>query len=179
MAYTIMDPLPGCIAKIENIDDRQRFPAATEVTGYDPTFGYARFVYLSGAASTAVGDMTRYAQTGATTRTVAGSRGPCAVAMVANTSTSGWAWYMVKGVAVVNCATVVANAPIFSTATAGQVDDLVAAGDKISNAMTLTANAAGATTVGGFPVTGSQPSYTVGAGQCLCAISYPFMDGDG
>lgn len=181
MAYSIIpsDQLPGRFARIDNIDDKQRWPAGYKVRALDPVFGYAEFVYLAGLPSTAVGELVKYNESGAATRATAGTRGRCAVAMTANIVATSWSWYQVYGLGVIRAGTVAADAPVYATATAGTVDDAVVAGDKVSGAVFETANAAGATTVGGLPSTGSQPSYTVAAGTALVGLAYPCMDGDG
>lgn len=53
--------------------------------------------YLAGAASLAAGDWVVFDRSGAITRTVAASAGPVAIAMSANTSTTNYSWFQVKG----------------------------------------------------------------------------------
>lgn len=173
------DQRPGRLARIDNIDDKQRWPAGYKVRAEDPILGYGEFVYLSGVASTAAGDVVKYDGKGATTRVTAGTRGRCAVAMTANTSATGWSWYQVYGLGVAKAASVLADTAVYATATAGTVDDAVVAGDRITGAIFETATGAGATTVGGLPSTGSQPSYSVAAGFALVGLNFPSMNGDG
>lgn len=181
MTYHIIpaDQQPGRFSRIDNIDDKQRWPAGYKVRAIDPVFGYGEFIYLQGVGSTAVGDVVKFDEKGATTRATAGTRGRCAVAMTANTSATAWSWYQVYGEAVTTAGTVAADAGVYATATAGSVDDAVVAGDRISNAVFSTANAAGSTTVGGLPYALAQPTYTVAAGKALVSLCYPVMNGDG
>jgi len=112
----------------------------TRIKAYDEVYGEGEFIYLNGVASTTVGDLVIYDQyAGTTTRAVAGSRGPCAIAMSANVASS-FGWYQIGGAAVVKAATVVANASVYVTATAGTVDDTVVSGDKVDGARFKTAN---------------------------------------
>lgn len=183
MTYMAVGTPVGTTPAITETDTVQRFPAGTRISGNDPALGDGEFVYLKGVASTAVGDAVKYDASGLTTRTVAATRGPVAIAMSANTSTSTWGWYQVYGLAVVTAGTVVAGTPAFSTATGGQLDDAVVAGSKIDGVTFQTANAAGAVTVAGFVVsqagTITQASYTVGAGKALASLTYPALNGNG
>lgn len=160
MPYTIQTPLVGA-QPIAVTDTVQNHPLGTRVFAVDPIYGGAEFVYLKGVASTAIGNTVIYDQyAGTTTRTVAGSRGPVAVAMSANVANQ-YGWYQVSGSAVVTCGTVLANTPQYVTATAGTTDDAVVVGDKIDGFVSKTAN--------GTPV----------AGQLIAQISHPSLNGNG
>lgn len=160
MAYTINTPLAG-FQGIAITDTVQAHALGTLVTATDPTYGTGEFVYLKGVASTAVGDAVIYDQyAGTTTRAVAGSRGPVAVAMSANVA-SQYGWYQVGGSAVVKAGTVAANAPLYVTATAGTVDDAVVSGDKIDSFVSKTANG------------------TPSAGLLVAQIARPSLNGNG
>ena len=113
----------------------QNAPLGTIRRGQDSTYGEGEFVYLKGVASTAIGDLVIYDQkAGTTTRAVAGSRGPCAVALSANVANQ-YGWYQIGGSAVVKTAAgAVANANVYLTATAGTVDDATVTGDKVDGA---------------------------------------------
>lgn len=137
-------------------------PLGTIRRGNDSTYGEGEFIYLRGVASTAVGDLVIYDQRSgvATTRTVAGSRGPVAVAMSANVA-GQYGWYQISGAAVVNSNTAVANASVYVTATAGQVDDAVVSTDKVDGARYKTA------------------SGTPAAGFAVLQLSRPSLNGNG
>ena len=160
MAYTINTPLAG-FQGIANTDTTQAHALGTIVTATDPTYGTGEFVYLKGVASTAVGTVVIYDQYGATsTRAVAGSRGPVAVAMSANVA-SQYGWYQVGGAAVVKAGTVAAGAPAYVTATAGTVDDAVVSGDKIDSFVFKTADG------------------TPSAGFAVAQLARPSLNGNG
>ena len=161
MAYTLQTSLVGAQG-INNTDTVQNNILGTRVFATDPTYGGGEFVYLKGAASTVVGSVVIYDQyAGTTTLATAGSRGPVAVAMSANVA-GQYGWYQVSGSAVVKAAgTVVANAPLYATATAGSLDDAVVSGDKIDGFVSRTAN--------GTPSTG----------LLVAQICHPSMNGNG
>ena len=73
----------------------------TIVTAHDPTYGSGEFIYLTGVASTAVGSLVTYMNTGATALAAVGANKPqpIAVAMAA-TVASEFGWYQISGRAV-------------------------------------------------------------------------------
>jgi hypothetical protein len=99
MAFTgVKDDMFG-IQPINTNDTTQNHPLGFIITMTDTTYGSGEFIYLKGAASTAIGDVVSYnAFTGATTRWAgtAITGVPLAVAMSANTSTSGYGWYQIS-----------------------------------------------------------------------------------
>lgn len=103
---------------------------------YDKTYGRQEAIYLYGVASLAANDLVAFNPlTGATTRTLAATAGHVAVSLMANTDPAKGSWFITRGTVQVNCAgTVVAGALVYSTATAGQVDDTVAAGSEVYGA---------------------------------------------
>jgi len=105
-------------------------------------YGEGEFIYLKGVASTAAGDLVMYDLDGTTTRTVARTKGPCAVAMSANLAGS-FGWYMVQGVTPCTSLTVAANTTAYLTATAGTIDDAVVAGDIVYGARIASADSGG------------------------------------
>jgi hypothetical protein len=128
MAYpTTLSFLP-----IDQVAEPQAFNATSTTqlhtlgkvaTFKDTTYGEILCVYLKGVASTAAGDLVTYdPKNGTTTRTVAASRGPVAVAMSANVA-SQYGWYAVRGVVPVSttaAGTGAANSLLQVTSTAGQ-----------------------------------------------------------
>lgn len=105
-------------------------------------YGEAEFIYLKGLASTAVGDLTVYNGDGVTTRTVARVVGPAAVAMSACVA-SNFGWYQIQGLATIKAGTIAADKQLYLTATAGQVDDAVVAGDQVTGAKSVAADDTG------------------------------------
>jgi len=112
------------------------------------------YIYLLGVASTVAGDAVTYNGAYATTRLVANGKGPVAIAMGACVA-STYGWYQVRGLATgITLTAVVTGMPLYSTATAGQLDDAVVAGDLVANAF---AYATGGTNA-----------------SCTFEINYPF-----
>lgn len=133
-------PLIGA-QDIMSTSTTQQHVLGTRVRGVDTgtlQYGEAEFIYLKGVASTAAGDLVVYDPVAATTtRAVAASRGPVAVAMSANVA-SQYGWYMVLGQAPVSTAsagTGAANALIQTSATAGQGTVSGTSGQKIDGAI--------------------------------------------
>src|SRR6185312_13105688 len=138
MAYTKTSTAIGLPAVTATIlaTDYLKSPAVGTIAQFtDPTYGTGEFIWLNGCASTVVGDVVIYDQNaGTTTLATAGSRGPAAVAMSINLATYQ-GWYQISGSAVVKSGTVAANAKVYATSTAGQVDDAVVSGDQITGAV--------------------------------------------
>jgi hypothetical protein len=141
--FKIVTPLIGA-QSIMDTSTTQNHPLGTKVRAVDVgTLGYGEgeFVYLKGVASTAAGDVVVYDPVaGTTTRAVAASRGPMAVAMSANVA-SQYGWYQVFGQAAVNTAsagTGAANALLQTSATAGQATVSGTASQKIDCAVCKT-----------------------------------------
>lgn len=141
MAYSWSDTIVG-LSPVTQIDDVQRHPIGTRARAFDPLYGEGEFIYMPGVASVVTGDvclLDSRATGGSTTRAVAASRGPLGVAMGAIIA-GVWGWFQVQGSAVVKAATVVAGTPAYLTATAGTVDDAVAAGQGVDGMVFKTAD---------------------------------------
>jgi hypothetical protein len=123
MTWQITTPQIG-YPTITDTDTTQKVALGTVVRAFDSTYGEGEFIYLKGVASTVAGDAVVYDEYAATTtRTVAASRGPVAVAMSANVANQ-YGWYQVKGAALTNtAASGTAGGFVCVTATAGTVDD--------------------------------------------------------
>lgn len=128
----------------------QKHPLGMVVKGSDVTYGEGEFIYLKGVASTAQGDLCCYdSKAGTTVRAISGgsgANGPAGVAMSANVA-SQYGWYQISGATPVKAGTVNANAACYLTATAGQIDDAVVAGDKIEGMATRSTASGGYATV--------------------------------
>jgi hypothetical protein len=115
-------------------DTTQRHPLGKRCKFIDPTYGEIEAIYLKGVASTAAGDLVVYdPKAGTTTRSVAASRGPVAVAMSANVALQ-FGWYAIQGLVPVSttaAGTGAANAGLAVTATPGQATVRAAAGQSI------------------------------------------------
>lgn len=143
MAYAPSHDLPSGQPLTET-STVQRHPLGTRIRAVDPVYGESEFIYLKGVASTVVGDAVAFDQkAGTTTRTVAATKGPIAVAMSANVANQ-YGWYCVAGAVPVKVAgAVVAGSIPYVTATAGSLDDAVAAGQAVLGALIISADAGG------------------------------------
>jgi len=158
MAYTITQNRLGQ-SLIGSVDTAAKVPVGTIVTATDPTYGAGEFIYLKGAANTAVGSWVTYnMDDGSTTLLAANAIGQVAVAMAA-TVASTWGWYQISGKAVGKAlASYADNGLVYATATAGSVDDAVVAGDRVKLAI------------------GASAVDTPSTGLAEFEIARPFMD---
>ena len=158
MAYQFRQTYFIVPQNIADISDTAQVPLGTRVQAVDPTYGAGEFVYLKGVATTIVGSLVTYnADDYSTALLAANAIGPVAVAMAACVANK-YGWYQIFGKAVVDSNTVADNGNVYATATAGEVDDAVVAGDRVKNAKFASANG------------------TPAAGFAECEIHYPFMD---
>jgi len=148
MTFVSVEARAG-VQAIADTSTTQQHALGTIVRAVDEVYGEGEFVYLKGVASTVVGSVVIFdSKLATTTLTVAGSKGPAAVAMSANVANQ-FGWYQVSGSAVAKAGTVVANASPYVTATAGTIDDAIVSGDKIDGARFKTADG---TPAAGFAV---------------------------
>ncbi len=161
--WTIIDPNMR-VQGIQTVSSVQNHPLGTKVQARDDgtgAFGIGEFVYLPGASSMAANDVCIINFDGMTvTRASAAASliAPICVAMAATNATTKWGWYQTWGKGVVNSATVADNGLVYLTSTAGQVDDAVAANDRVKGMLFASAN--------GTPDTGFAE----------VEMSYPFVD---
>ncbi len=157
MAFTIQEnTLIG--QPIADSSTAARHAPGAVVRAKDPVYGSGEFVYLKGIGSTVVGSVVIYNPDDfSTSLLVANDIGPVAVAMSANLA-SQYGWYQIQGKAVVKAGTVADNSNVYATATPGQVDDAVVAGDRVKNAKFASADG------------------TPSAGLAECELWRPFMD---
>jgi hypothetical protein len=116
------------------------------IEAYDSTtYRGGEFIFLKGAASTAIGSLVTYDPLGNTTTlspSTAGLGQPLAVAMSANTVTTTYGWYQVSGVAVVKRTTGGKTSPavaMYLGATTGTVQSTASAGKEVLNARSVNA----------------------------------------
>jgi hypothetical protein len=131
MAYTIAENmLLGQL--IADTSTTQKHQLGLIVRAKDPTYGAGEFIYLLGAANTAIGSWVTYnADDWSTTLLAANAIGPVAVSMSANVA-SQYGWYQIEGKAIGKALTgYVDNALVWATSTAGSVDDAVVDGDMV------------------------------------------------
>jgi len=139
MAFRITNQLIGSqpIADNSNV---QLHPLGTIVNATDPIYGAGEFIYLKGVVSTVLGDAVTYnADDFSTARLVANAIGPVAIAMAA-TVANEFGWYQIGGKGVVKAGTVVDNANVYISGTAGTLDDAVVDGDMVHLAKFASAN---------------------------------------
>lgn len=106
------------------------------------------YIYLKGVASTVAGDWVIYDENYATTRLVANSVGPIAIAMAAISATTKFGWYQVFGKnTVARTDTIAADKSLYIDDTVGRVDDLGVVGDLVIGAYSMTADTANVATV--------------------------------
>jgi hypothetical protein len=124
--------------KIDETSTTQNFPLGKIIRANDKdttAYGVGEFIYLKGVVSTAVGSWVLYNPDDYSTSLLAANDiGSVAVAMSANVA-GQYGWYQIKGKAIGKALTGFVNdANVYSTATAGSVDDAVVAGDRVKNA---------------------------------------------
>jgi hypothetical protein len=106
------------------------------------------FIFLNGVADTAVGSWVSYDEAHVTALLVANAKGRVAVAKAA-TVANKYGWYQIygKNTEAKVLAGFADNGLIYSTATAGSIDDAVVAGDLVVGAIGRSAISSGAATV--------------------------------
>ena len=139
------------VTPLTQIDSTALYTLGSKVMDKDGN----EYIYMLGVISTVVGDAVTYTGAYATARAVANLKGPVAFAMAAIVAAK-YGWYQIKGlVNGLTLTTVVTQAPLYLTATAGQLDDAVVATDLVYGAF----------------------AYGVGGTNAACTfiINYPFV----
>ncbi len=149
----------GLNQEIGDTSTTQKHPIGERVTAKDvgsTNYGMGEFIYLLGVASTAVGDAAVYdISTGATTRTVAASKGPLGISMSANVANQ-YGWYQIFGLGVATVGTVADNGAVYTTATDGSLDDAQVDSQQVINAFFRSATDTGLATIQlNYPVAGT------------------------
>lgn len=105
------------------------------------------YIFLKGVANTVAGSWVTYDEAGVTTLLAANAIGPVAIAMAA-TVANRWGWYLINGTTTAKVSAGFADdGNLYATATAGEADDAVVAGDRIKNAIGRSAISSGRATV--------------------------------
>lgn len=112
------------------------------VRATDPIYGECSFMLAYGVAGLQVGDTVLIGASYATTRAVAATRGVLGVSMAANTDPTALSWFAIKGQVPGRLAASAANAPLYTSATAGSLTNAVTATQGATGAFALTALAA-------------------------------------
>lgn len=137
----------GSIGGGQNIDETstyQNFPLGTIVTAKDidgsTDYGVGEFVYAKGVASTAVGSVVNIDANGFTTSLLAtNDTGAVGCSMSANVANQ-YGWYQVSGLGVAKgLASLADNAPCYTSATDGSIDDDATSQDLVYGMTTASA----------------------------------------
>ena len=118
--------------------------------------GGNEYICLQGVASTVVGSVVTFDELGVSTLLAANAIGLVAIAQAIVDTTSKRGWYLVRGSCQAKVSASFAdNANCYATATAGEVDDAIVAGDRVKNMIGRSA---------------------IASGTALVQVQYPFMD---
>ena len=124
------------------VDTALKHPLGTRAFDTDGN----EYIYLQGVASTVAGSWASFDEERVTTLTVANANGRIGVAMAAIVA-SRYGWYQIYGKNTIALAIsgggAAADAPLFLTSTAGQVDDVDVTGDFIVGAVCRVLEASG------------------------------------
>ncbi len=146
MAYRITSGGFGLPA-IDTVDTSQQAPLGLEVQAIDDTYGAATFKYVKGVADGATGMWVTYNSDDYSTALLARDGiGPVGIMMSALVaSTFGWIQTSGKNSSALAADAVADNGNLYSTTTAGKVDDAVSTGNRVQRAKAASAvTAAGA-----------------------------------
>lgn len=129
---------------IDQIDTVKRFALGTHVD-----MGDSAFVYVQGVTSGAANKFATYTSAGVTTLLVADAVGRVGVFCADLDATTKYGWLQVKAINGRSCATdtIAANTVPYIDGTAGRVDDVVVAGDKVYNCWVLSADSTNVATI--------------------------------
>jgi hypothetical protein len=128
---------------ISQVDTEKRFALGTEIT-----LGNDAYVYVQGVASGAAGAWATFTSAGVTTLLAANAVGRVGIMMAALDATTDYGFVQVKGRnTIAKSDTVAADTVPYIDGTAGRVDDAAVVGDKVYNAVILTADTSNVTTV--------------------------------
>lgn len=135
-------------AEASVVDSTQKYPLGTEFQDEDNGV----YVYLKGVTSCADGSWVSYVPgTYTAILLAAGAKGSVAIAQGAVDAATKFGKFKVEGSDTAVCeSSIVSNANVYATATAGEVDDAIVKNDQVKNAKTTTAGVAGATATVAF-----------------------------
>ena len=149
-AFQITEPygptsLSGANQGIHETSTTKNYPLGTRVWANDAVLGRAEFIYCTGVASTAIGELIQINGDFTTVRAAGGTvKGSVGVAMSANVA-SKYGWYCIFGrcLALI-AADVTGDVPGYATATAGTwADDIVAGSQVVGSQLQNGTDAAG------------------------------------
>lgn len=147
MAYGV-DTFP-VVGEHNEIHTTQKNPLGTVAKFSDGNY----YIYLAGVANQVAGDHVHFGSTYAATRIVAGLKGGVAIAQAATVANT-WGWYGFVGTftgASIE-SSCLSNAYLYTTGSAGELDDAITKNEQVKGMTTRTAGVAGGTaTVQIFP----------------------------
>jgi hypothetical protein len=140
-SFVSLPPVVGSSTDIHTVAQNALGQRAFDAAGNE-------YIYLLGVASLVAKDWVFYDEsTYQTTRTVANSKGPVAIAQAAVLAAQ-YGWFGIKGSFVGNVATGALAGKVWVTATAGRVDNTDVAVDLVDGAVQRSATAANLATFG-------------------------------
>lgn len=153
--YRHITPMIG-LQPITAVATTAQHPLGTKVRAVDlgtNSNGEGEFIYVAGGTSVVAGSWVLYSEDDYTTSLLAANDiGQVGVGM-STLSASTYGWIHVRGKAVGKAASAFAdNGNVYSTATAGTVDDAIVAGDRIKNCKGASALDAPATGMAEFEI---------------------------
>lgn len=131
MTFRIQNPVVGSQAIADN-SATQKHPLGTILRADDEVYESGEFIYLKGVASCIVGAFVTYnMDDGSSTLLVGNAIGPIAVAM--SVCVAGeFGWFQIQGKAVGKVsAGFTDGSNCYATATPGEVDNAIVAGDRV------------------------------------------------
>jgi hypothetical protein len=132
------------LGDVTAIDTEKKYPL-----GHIIDIGNDAFMYVQGVTSGAANAFATVTSAGVTTLLAANAVGLVGVFCAALDATTKYGWLQIKALNGRACSTdtVAANTVPYIDGTAGRVDDAVVAGDKVYNALILSADTANVATV--------------------------------
>jgi hypothetical protein len=135
----------------EAVHTSKRFRLGTRKTAINGN----EYIYLKGVASVVAGDAVLYDELFVTTRSLAATIGRFAIAQAAVDATTKFGWFLIYGTCSANVlASFADNTMIFTTSTAGSVDDSGAGAEEFVN--------------------GAFGRSAVASGQATLELNYPY-----
>ena len=120
---------------IDEIASSAKMPVGSVVRAYDDSLGQAEFIYGKGVASCAVGSVCSFDEAGQASLAIENGKGRIGVAMSACVADK-YGFFQISGKAYGKVSADFADdGLVYLTATAGEVDDAVVAGDLIDGMM--------------------------------------------
>lgn len=133
-SWVITSPARAGWQSITATDTTQNHAFGTIVQASHPDYGSGEFIYVKGVSSGAVHAWAVYnLDDWTTTLLVADGEGPVGTMMAALSASTTYGWLQIAGKTIGKCKTQFADdGEVYSTSTAGSVDDASVAGDRVA-----------------------------------------------